>query len=567
VKKWQITKRHQHCFKLAEELNITRLAARLLTNRGLLSREDIDSYLSPQFSSSHDPYKIPDLGIGVDRIIKELSTGNPIGILGDYDVDGLVSIVILKDFLEKLNTSTVHYVPNRFNEGYGLSRDGIDFLKERGVSLIITVDCGATAIKEVEYAKSLGIDVIVTDHHELDDVLPPAVALIDPKRKDSLFPFKELAGVGVVYKLVQGIASKLQMTLEEDEFLDFVAVGTIADIVPIIDENRIFVKFGLNRLNRFEHIGLKTLITTTGLGKRKLDTTQISFILAPRINACGRLGHAEPVLDLFFTEDEAFALQVAEQLNFDNQKRKEIENHILSEAIDQIKEIPINQSKGIVIAKRNWHRGVIGLVASKLVEIYSKPVIVISIENGIAYGSGRSYGEFDIYSALKDCASYLISYGGHKYAVGLSLKTEKITSFTGAFLDNLTRNLIPKAEINTIMIDEELSFKQISHNLLDFLTQMAPFGVGNPKPVFLTRCVELISPISLQVKNQFRFRLREANTIVNAVAYRFKSKYDLNTEKYFDIIYNIETQDFKGKLSFHLNIIDMIPNDEYEPDA
>jgi single-stranded-DNA-specific exonuclease len=566
VKKWQIAKRHQHCFKLAEELNITRLAARLLTNRGLFNREEIDTYLFPKFSSSHDPFEIPDLGIGVDRIIEELKTGKPIGILGDYDVDGLLSIVILKDFLEKLNTRTVHYVPNRFNEGYGLSRDGIDFLAERGVSLIITVDCGATAIKEVEYAKTLGIDVIVTDHHELDDILPPAVALIDPKRKDSKFPFKELAGVGVVYKLVQGIATRLQMILEEDEFLDFVAVGTIADIVPIVDENRIFVKYGLNRLNRFEHMGLKTLITTTGLGRRKLDTTQISFILAPRINACGRLGHAEPVLDLFFTEDEAFALQVAEQLNHDNQKRKEIENHILAEAIEQIKETP-NLSKGIVIAKRNWHRGVIGLVASKLVEIYSKPVIVISIENGIAYGSGRSYGEFDIYSALKDCASYLISYGGHKYAVGLSLKTEKIPSFTEAFLDNLSRNLIPKAEINTIMIDEELSFKQISQNLTGFLLQMAPFGVGNPKPVFLTRCVEIINPISLQVKNQFRFRLREANTIVNAVAYRFKSKYDFNSEKYFDVIYNIETQEFKGKLSFYLNIIDMLPNDEYEPDA
>ncbi|MBN1234011.1 MAG: single-stranded-DNA-specific exonuclease RecJ [Candidatus Coatesbacteria bacterium] len=565
MNKWQLARKNPAYLKLTDDLKITRLAARILSNRGLNDIDMVKKFLNPDLDETNDPFILPDMEKAVARIIQEKGTGKPVGIFGDYDVDGLVSITILKMFLSNIGIESLFYIPNRFNEGYGLSREGIDYFVKNNVSLLITVDCGATAHREVDYAKSRNMDVIVTDHHELDDCLPPALAVIDPKRKDSKYSFRELAGVGVVYKLIQGIARNMELGLNDDEFLEFVAVGTIADIVPIIDENRIFVKYGLNRLNKLENVGLKTLISSTGLLHKKLDTMQISFILAPRINACGRLGHAYPVLDLFFTRNEEEAMLVAEKLNLDNQKRKEIENYILAEAIEQIKKMK-TPSKGLIVSQENWHRGVIGLVASKLVEMYRKPAIVISIENDIAYGSGRSYGNFNIYSALKECFPHLISYGGHKYAVGLSLKTNTIENFKKSFLSILNKELVVDQEEENIIIDEEISFNQISQNLLLFLSQLSPFGVGNPKPIFLTRGVEVVAPVSINSRHHMQIRMRESNTLVNATCYKLKNKIDIIPNKYYDILYNIDFQEKKGKFNYQLNLIEVHQNLELRPD-
>ena len=541
--------------ELVKKRHITNLLASILVNRGIIDGEKINVYLNPTRKDFYNPFLMPDMEIAVKRIVKAIENKEKIMIYGDYDADGITSITVLKKYLNEIGLKTGEYIPNRLNEGYGLNKDAISKIYNDGYKLMITVDCGISGLEEVDYANSLGMEIIITDHHEPAEKLPEAIAVIDAKRKDNKYPFNQLAGVGVVFKLIQAISTELK--LEEKEYLkylDLVCIGTISDIVPLVDENRVIAKLGLKLIEKTKNIGLKTLLNIADL--RKIDSTAISFGVAPRINACGRMGFQEEALQLFLTEDSGEATKIAKRLVQFNQERQAKEKQIFEEVIEKI-EKDNKDKKCIVLAEENWHHGIIGIVASKITEIYYKPSILICLEGDKGKGSGRSIPGFDLYTALTKCSDYIEKFGGHSMAIGITIKKENFEKLKEAI-----EKYAQESNISDIMpiinIDKEINLKNINIEEVKSLELLEPFGEANKMPLFLLRNLKIDSIRALSGGKHLKLTLKQDNNIVDAIGFNMGdlSKEYLLGDK-VDVVGTIEINSFGNKENIQINLKDI----------
>ena len=541
--------------ELVKKRHITNLLASILVNRGIIDGEKINVFLNPTRKDFYNPFLMPDMEIAVKRIVKAIENKEKIMIYGDYDADGITSITVLKKYLNEIGLKTGEYIPNRLNEGYGLNKDAISKIYNDGYRLMITVDCGISGLEEVEYANSLGIEIIITDHHEPAEKLPEAIAVIDAKRKDNKYPFNQLAGVGVVFKLIQAISTELK--LEEKEYLkylDLVCIGTISDIVPLVDENRVIAKLGLKLIEKTKNIGLKTLLNIADL--KKIDSNAISFGVAPRINACGRMGFQEEALQLFLTEDSGEATKIAKRLVQFNQERQAKEKQIFEEVIEKI-EKDNKDKKCIVLAEENWHHGIIGIVASKITEIYYKPSILICLEGDKGKGSGRSVPGFDLYTALTKCSDYIEKFGGHSMAIGITIKKENFEK-----LKETIEKYAQESNISDIMpiinIDKEINLKNINIEEVKSLELLEPFGEANKMPLFLLRNLKIDSIRELSGGKHLKLTLKQDNNIVDAIGFNMGdlSKEYLLGDK-VDVVGTIEINSFGNKENIQINLKDI----------
>jgi single-stranded-DNA-specific exonuclease len=517
-KKWEFYEENsEEIIDIAKKHNISELLTKILVNRGITDDKEIDTFLNPTRNDFYDPYLMPDMDKAVERIIKAINNQEKVMIYGDYDVDGITSITVLKKFLEERGLKTGHYIPNRLEEGYGLNENAIRSIAEQKYTLMITVDCGISGIEEVELANQLGIETIITDHHEQSESLPNAYAIINAKRKDSQYPFRGLAGCGAVFKLIQAIS--LRLGLEEKEFLkylDIVCVGTISDIVPLVDENRVIAKLGLKLVAQTRNIGLRELILQSGY--KKIDSNTISFGVAPRINACGRMGYQEEALDLFLTNNIEEAREITARLNSYNLERQTKEKDIFEQAIKELEKEDIEKLNTIVLSGDNWHHGVIGIVASKLTEKFYKPTILICFEDNIGKGSGRSLPGFDLHEALVETSAYLEKYGGHEMAVGLSLKKEKYNDFKLAF-EEIAKSKNIQQIIPVIKIDSIITAKDVNKKTIQDLEMLEPFGEKNKNPIFVYKNLKIDSIRALSEGKHLKLTLKDDNLLINAIGF------------------------------------------------
>ena len=557
-KKWEYRELDVEKIKeIAEKFNVSELLATVLVNRGIVDDEEIRVFLEPTRNDFHDPYLMPDMDIAIERIIKAIKNQEKVIIYGDYDVDGITSITVLKKFLKTCGLEADYYIPNRLSEGYGLNKAAIDYIKEKEYTLIITVDCGISGIEEIEYANSLGIETIVTDHHEPMELLPPAVAIVDLKRKDNdTYPFKSLAGCGVVFKLTQALGMRLGIDEKEYlKYLDIVCVGTISDIVPLVDENRVIAKLGLKLVEVTRNPGLKALLNASGY--KVVNSNTISFGIAPRINACGRMGYEEEALKLFLTENLVQASEITERLNKYNRDRQEIEKNIYDEAIKMMEKEDSN-AQSIVLGSNNWHHGVIGIVSSKITEMYFKPSILICFEGEDGKGSGRSIPGFDLHEALAETAKYLEKYGGHEMAVGLSLKKNNFNRFKEAFEKYVEEKDITGI-VPIIEIDKQISLKDIDSNIVKQLDLLEPFGEANRRPIFVYKNLKIDSIRALSDGKHLKMTLKDGNTIVNAIGFnmgQLSKEYMIGDR--IDVVGTLEINAYNGREMVQINVKDIM---------
>ena len=541
--------------KIENEYGISNLLAKILVNKNLIKKEDIDLFLKPTRHDFHNPYLMPDMALAVDRIIKAINNKEKILIYGDYDVDGITSITVVKNFLLERGANVTQYIPNRLNEGYGLNKDAIKKISDDAVNLIITVDCGISGIEEVDYANSLGLEVIVTDHHEVGEVLPNAIAVVDAKRKDSTYPFRELAGVGVGFKLIQAIAQRLE--LEEKEYLkylDIVCIGTISDIVPLVDENRVIAKLGLKLVEVTKNVGLKALLEASGY--KKIDSFTVSFGLAPRINACGRMGKEKEALNLFLTQDENEAKKIALRLNEYNKERQDIEKRIYEDAVNNIEKSEKNKQV-LVLGSEKWHHGVIGIVASKITDLYFKPSILICFEEDEGKGSGRSIPGFDLYESLTNCSENLEKFGGHSMAVGVTLKKENFEKFKEEF-EKYAQNSNICDIIPIIKIDEEITLEDINIKAVEELNMLEPFGEANKMPLFMYKNLKIHSIRTLSEGKHIKLTLKDNNFYIDSIGFNLghlAEEYQIGDK--VDVVGSLEINRFNGRESVQINLKDL----------
>ncbi|HDL60090.1 MAG TPA: single-stranded-DNA-specific exonuclease RecJ [candidate division WOR-3 bacterium] len=522
--------------------------AQVLSARGI-SPEESPAFLEPRLEDLNDPFLMRDMDKAVERIIIAMKESQKIMVHGDYDVDGVTSLSLLYRNLTSIGLNVIPYIPDRFTEGYGLSSQGIEKAKEEGISLIITVDCGITALEEIEMARKYGIDVIVTDHHEPRETLPEATAIINPKVDD--YPFKDLAGVGVAFKLLEALYRKLSLNLNHLYWdLDLVALGTVADIVPLVKENRVFVHFGLKILEKSKKAGIKSLKSVTGLNG-KVEPWHISFILAPRLNAAGRLNHAIEAFKLLSTRDGLEALQLARELDRTNKERQGIERKILSEAEKMVRRMDLDKDWVIVLGSENWHEGVIGIVASKLVEQYNRPTILLSFTGGIGKGSGRSIQNFNLFNALLDLEKYLLSFGGHKMAAGLRLEKENLQDFRQA-LNKLAKERLKKEYFEPeLYIDGEIRLSDINQDILSVYRKLSPFGMGNPQPVFVVKNVTVKNDIRVMKDRHISFTLKQEQIERRAIAFDAMDKREIiQSGKPLNFAVQVSENNRNGEIEF-----------------
>lgn len=544
--------------EISSKYNLNKLISTILANRNITTEEEIRLFLSPTRKDFHNPFLMTDMEKSVERIIKAIENKEKVTIYGDYDVDGITSITVLKSFLKDRGLETSQYIPNRLNEGYGLNNNAIEKIKQQGCELMITVDCGISAINEIDYANSIGIETIITDHHEPGNEIPKAFAVIDNKRKDSKYPFRELAGVGVVFKLIQAIGIKLGLKEEEYlKYLDIVCVGTISDIVPLVDENRVIAKLGLMLIRQTRNIGLKSIIDTSGY--TKIDSNSISFGIAPRINACGRMGKAEDALELFLSKNYNEVSELAKRLNDYNKLRQDTEKEIYENAIKQIEQNKLDKNNSIIVGGHNWHHGVIGIVSSKITEMYFKPSILLSFEeDGIGTGSGRSIPGFDLHEALTKCLDNVEKFGGHSMAVGLTVKKEKFEKFKKEFEQIATNSNVSEI-IPVINIDAKIDFSAINKDMVESLKQLEPFGEGNKMPVFVFKNLKIDSIRALSEGKHLKLTLKEGNTVVNAIGFNIGNLADeYRIGDKIDVVGVLEINNFNGVESLQINIKDIM---------
>jgi len=544
---------------LAGSLGIPINIVKILANRGIETPDAIKRFLEPQLSDLQDPFNLYGMDKGIERANKALMSNEKIVIYGDYDVDGITATALLYIVFNKLGAQVDFFLPNRLVEGYGLSKEGIDEAHKLGVSLIITVDTGINAIEEVAYANSLGIDVIITDHHEPREILPDAVAIINPKQPQCHFD-EELSGVGVAFKFAQALHKTLSQDERElHEHLDLVALGTAADIVPLVGENRVLTRFGIPQISRTTKPGLKSLAFVSGLMGKKISTGQVVFVLAPRINAIGRLGDAKDAIRLLSTRDEKMAQEIARKLDDDNRRRKRIDEDTLQEALAQMEEIvDLESDRAIVLAGQDWHQGVIGIVASRLVERYHLPTVMISVTNGEGKGSARSIPGFHLCDALKKCEHLLLQYGGHKYAAGLSIAPDKIEEFRLKFMEVSKGELTDDDIQPKLKIDLELELSEISDEFMNTLEMFAPFGPQNMRPVFLTRNCEVLGRPHVVGNNHLRMRVRKGNAIFDVIGFGFGDMLmQLSAGSLVDLVYSLEFNTYNNETRIQIRLKDL----------
>ena len=558
-KKWQLYEiNEEEVEKIENKYKINKLLATILVNRNIKEPKDIRLFLKPTREDFHDPYLIKDMEIAVQRIIKAINNKEKVTIYGDYDVDGITSITVLKSFLSDIGLECESYIPDRLEEGYGLNKNAIDSILKKGCDLMITVDCGISGNEEIDYANSLGIETIVTDHHEPGDKLPNAIAVIDNKRKDSTYPFRELAGVGVVFKLIQALGIKLGLKEETYlKYLDIVCLGTISDIVPLVDENRVIAKLGLMLVQQTRNIGLRSIINSSGY--KKVDSTTISFGVAPRVNACGRMGMAEEALNLFLSKNINEVNELTKRLNEHNSLRQSIEKQIFEEVLKQIEENDLDKHKVIVLGGKNWHHCVIGIVSSKVTEMYFKPSILLSFEeDGIGKGSGRSIPGFDLHEALTKCGQIIEKFGGHSMAIGITLKKDKFEEFKNKFeqiaIDEHIERIVP-----IIKIDAKINLDDINKEMVESLKQLEPFGEANKMPIFLFKNLKIDSIRALSEGKHLKLTLKDNNNIINAIGFnigKLADEYRIGDK--IDVVGTLEINTFNGVDNLQINIKDIM---------
>jgi single-stranded-DNA-specific exonuclease len=554
---------------LAAALGVSPVVARLLCQRGLSDPELADRFLNPSLDHLHDPMRLADMGVAVDRIMSALARKEKIAIHGDYDVDGVTSTVILRRALELLGGDVIHFIPERLRDGYGLQPVAIERLHADGVALVISVDCGIRGADAARRARELGVDLIITDHHEPDTELPPALAVINPKRTDCSYPDKYLAGVGVALKLVQALCRRAGRDKLLPGFVKVAAIGTLADVVPLVGENRVIAKLGLELLTKGPHkVGLRALLDVCGLTGKTIDSYHIGFMLAPRVNAAGRMSSPDIAARLLLADDEALAeevRQLALQLDGENVKRQEEEAEIFAAAKKIVQTDPDVGARSIlVVAGDGWHRGVIGIVASKLMDTFHRPAIVLSVEGDIAHGSCRSFSRFDMLGALERCSHLLTRFGGHKQAAGLTLDASRIKELRLAVNDVADETLGPDDLMPRLRIDGSLAFREITGGVAAGIMSLAPFGAGNPRPVFAARGVEIIDGPRKLKERHLKMSLKQEGRIFRAVAWRAAERHDYLTEHKaaLDVAFSLEQNHYNGNTYVELTLADLKKTDE-----
>jgi single-stranded-DNA-specific exonuclease len=561
--KWVLENEHpeEEVKSLSSALNIPYTLSKILYSRRITDYEKAKKFFRPTLKKLYDPFLMKGMEVAVKRLRQAVLSDEKIMIYGDYDVDGITSTAFLYMVLKEIGATVYYYIPDRISEGYGLSEQGIQYAAEKGVDLIITVDCGITGHAEIEKARIQGIETLVTDHHEPGQTLPGAVAVIDPKQTDCDYPFKELAGVGVAFKLAQGLLIRLEIDLSVlEHYLEFVAIGTSADIVPLVDENRIFVKKGLEKLNHTENLGLKALLQVTGLENKEIGTGHIVFLIAPRINAVGRMGDAERAVKLLTVNDFTTACNIAQVLEQENRHRKNVDEETFNEALAYAEEFFSSQApNSLVLSKDGWHPGVIGIVASRVVEKFYRPTILISVEKGIGKGSARSIKDFDIYDAIKQCEDLLIGYGGHKYAAGLSIEENKIPELRERFESLAQETISPDLLIPKLFIDSEITLDEIDERFIKILKFFAPFGPKNMRPVFYSHNLEVVGTPSIVGSNHIKFKVRQNRCVFDVIGFgKADYYYRLNPgQKNLDMVYVIDENEYLGRKFLQLRVKDI----------
>lgn len=546
---------------LSEELNINPILTSILLQRNISTFEEAKSFFRPTLNDLHDPFRMEDMDVAVKRLSQAVHNQENIMIYGDYDVDGTTSVALVYCFLRRLHSNLVYYLPDRYTEGYGLSRKGIDKAHEKNVNLIISLDCGIMANEMAVYAKSLGIDLIVCDHHLPGKELPEAVAVLDPKRKDCRYPYKELSGCGVGFKFMQAYCIKNNVDISAlYEYIDLLAVSIASDIVPVDGENRIFAYFGLEKLNTNPRPGLKALIDVSGL-RGKVTISGIVFGIGPRINAAGRMTHADLAVELLVTDSFKDAEYIALKINSNNIERRNFDSTITQEAIKMIEEDDkIRNSKSTVLYKSDWHKGVIGIVASRCIDRYYKPTVILTNSNGKATGSARSVDGFDVYQAISECADLLDQFGGHMYAAGLTLSIENIDEFRKKFEQIVEERISTDQLIPRIVIDQVIPLDVINAKFLAILKQMAPFGPSNMQPIFVSENLYVSIRPRILKEEHLKFFVKQENSEVihEAIGFGLAQYFELiDSGMRFKMAYTIEENDYLGQRSLQLYIKDI----------
>ena len=550
-KKWTIknkkTKNEITEEYIKQKYKLKNLIVKIIEQKNFKNEEELKVFLNPTRNDFYDPYLMPDMEKAVSRILKALKNNENITIFGDYDADGITSTTILKRFFHDINKECNVYIPNRLNEGYGLNKNAIKKLSEDGTNLIITVDCGITAIEETKYAKELGIDIVITDHHEPGEEIPDAEAVVDCKRKDNKYPFRELAGCGVAFKLTQALCKNLDLNENQAlKYLDIACVGTISDVVPLVDENRVIVKLGMLLLKQTKNLGLKQIINNAHF--KEFNSMSVAFGITPRINACGRLGHQDEALELFTTDNQEKATELAKKMDEYNIQRQLEEKRIYDEAITLLQEE--TQTNGItnciVLGHENWNPGVIGIVSSRITEKFYKPSILVCFDKDIAKGSGRSIEGFDLHKALMECDKYLTNYGGHSLAAGLSLNTKDFEKFKNMINEYAEKNIKDEDLIPTINIDLKLEDSQLNIEDVEELKLLEPFGQSNEEPIFMITNLKVVSIKTLSDGKHLKLYLKNQNYL-DAIGFNLGERAnELKIGDTIDIVGNLNINEFNN---------------------
>jgi single-stranded-DNA-specific exonuclease len=563
-KKWKLRERAETntIKQLADSLRITDILANLLIQRGVTTYQSAKTFFSPTLDELHNPFLMNGMEKASLRVIKAITNNELIYIYGDYDVDGTCSAALLYQFLKELGGNAEIYIPNRLTEGYGLSKSGIDFIKSKAATLIVTVDCGITAVEEALYTRSLGMEMIICDHHQPGYTIPDAFAVLDPLKPNCNYPFKHLSGAGVAFKLLQAICERIGKKEIPYKYLDLVAIAGAADIVPLIGENRILVKKGLELVNTSPRPGIEALIKVAGMEPGNLSAGHVVFTIAPRINAVGRLGDAIRAVDLFLTEDRTEATKLAEVLEGENYQRRKIDEITYSHAVSLVEEsLNLDEDIAIVLHEENWHPGVIGIVASRLVEKYYRPTVMLTTVDGVAKGSARSISGFNIYEALKQCEDLLLQFGGHEAAAGLAIELGKIQEFKNKF-NKIVRETVNPGDVNPeLLLDDKITLSEITPKFIKILDEYAPFGPGNMRPIFTAENVELVYSPRIVGANHIVVSVRQNGTdkVFDTIGFNLGSFASLieKDKNLIDIAFTIEKSDRDGRIFPQLRLKDI----------
>ncbi|HUR66017.1 MAG TPA: single-stranded-DNA-specific exonuclease RecJ [Chitinophagaceae bacterium] len=559
-KRWKILAAEESkVITLQEQLKIHPALCRILVQRGIETFGQAKDYFRPQITSLHSPWLMKDMDKAAGRVISAINNNEKILVYGDYDVDGTTAVACMFQFLRKFHPNLDFYIPHRYREGYGISKEGIDFARDNGFTLIISLDCGIKSADLVAYAKGMGIDFVICDHHLPDDKLPPAIAILNPKQKDCNYPFKELCGCGVGFKLITALCEKLNLPADYAfEYLDLLATAIAADIVPISGENRILAFHGLVKANKNPNYGIRALAKLSGL-VRELHITNLVFMIAPRVNAAGRMDDASKAVRMFVAESEEEALHYAEMLHSDNTDRKEADSSITAEALALISgNEEWKTRRSTVLFQPHWHKGVVGIVASRLIEHYHRPTIVLTRSGDYAAGSARSVPGFNLYEAVHACREHLLGYGGHFAAAGMTLELAQVEAFREKFETVITATIDPSLLVPEIVVDTCISLKDIQTSFYNILCQMEPFGPENLRPVFIARNVMDTGWSKIAKEQHIRFSLKQDDTTITGIGFNMAAKFDiLQQKKPLDVVFKIEENEWQGQSSLQLKVIDI----------